>query len=129
MSNNLPLRGYGTQEAVIRQAERTHAARNPEKSVRSDGPSFQDILEREITFSKHANLRSEQRNIQLGSEQLQKLEGAVGKARAKGICDALIVMDGSAFIVNAGSSTVVTVMDAAEMKENVFTNIDGAVFV
>lgn len=129
MSNNLPLRGYGTQETVIRQAERAHAARNPEKSVRSDGPSFQDILEREITFSKHANLRSEQRNIQLGSEQIQKLEGAVGKARAKGIRDALIVMDGSAFIVNAGSSTVVTVMDAEEMKENVFTNIDGAVFV
>jgi len=39
-------------------------------------------------------------------------------------------MDGTtAFIVNVSSSTVITMMNGGEMKENVFTNIDGAVIM
>ena len=38
-------------------------------------------------------------------------------------------MDDSAFIVNAKNKVVITVIDKSEMKDNVFTNIDGAIFI
>jgi flagellar operon protein len=129
MSNNIPIRRFQSPDTIIRQAERAQSERKPDVKRQENQTSFREILEREVTFSKHANLRTQQRNIHIGEQQLRKLENAVGKAREKGIKDALIVMENSAFIVNAGSNTVVTVMDREEMKENVFTNIDGALFV
>jgi len=53
---------------------------------------------------------------------------AVDKADAKGVKDTLIVMDRIAFVVNVKNRTVITALNSSEMKENVFTNIDGAVF-
>jgi flagellar operon protein len=38
-------------------------------------------------------------------------------------------MNDSAFIVNARNKVVVTVVDKNEMKDNIFTNIEGAVFL
>ena len=38
-------------------------------------------------------------------------------------------MNDSAFIVNAPNRTVITVVDKDEMKSNIFTNIDGALFI
>ena len=40
-----------------------------------------------------------------------------------------MVMNDAAFIVNAASRTVITALDKNEMKDNVFTNIDGALFI
>lgn len=128
MSNNI-IRGYRAPDAMLRQIERTQAKSGKTSPKSGADASFRSLLERELTFSKHANLRSEQRNIRLDGEQIHRLEGAIDKAQSKGVRDALVVMDGSAFIVNADSRTVVTVLAQEEMKENVFTNIDGAVFV
>ena len=47
----------------------------------------------------------------------------------KGIKESLMIMDKLAFIVNVPSSTVVTALDSSASKEQVFTNIDGAVIV
>ena len=41
--------------------------------------------------------------------------------------DSLIMLDDIAFVVNVKDKNVVTVMNKDEMKNNVFTNIDGAV--
>ena len=38
-------------------------------------------------------------------------------------------MNDLAFIVSIKNRTVITAMDGASMKENVFTNIDGAVIL
>jgi len=95
---------------------------------------FADILhdklnkERGITISKHAQLRMEMRNVNLTEAQRQKLADAVDKADAKGVRDTLVVMDKMAFVVNVKNRTVITAVNSGEMKENVFTNIDGAVF-
>jgi flagellar operon protein len=53
----------------------------------------------------------------------------VEKARAKGVKDSLIVMGDLALIVNVPSKTVVTAVDGENLKENIFTNIDGAVIL
>lgn len=97
--------------------------------------SFASFLEqeldktREVRFSKHAEQRLETRNIQLTNEQMQEIGLAVDKAEKKGIRDSLILMKDMAFIVNIPSRVVVTAMDEQGIKENVFTNIDGAVIL
>ena len=57
------------------------------------------------------------------------LMGQVFEALNKGIKESLVMVDSLAFIVNVPNKTVVTAMDQTDSKENVFTNIDGAVIV
>lgn len=83
----------------------------------------------EIKFSKHAELRLQSRNISLTQEQKDKMKEAVAKAESKGVKDSLVLMDNLAFVVNIRNKTVITAANSNELKENVFTNIDGAVIV
>ena len=100
---------------------------------REHSVDFSEILSQqlnkntEVKFSKHAMDRLESRDIHMTDEQKQKLNESVGKAAAKNVRDSLIMMDDLAFVVNVRNKTVVTVVNKEEMKENVFTNIDGAV--
>jgi flagellar operon protein len=80
-----------------------------------------------VKFSKHAMNRLSMRNIELTPDQMNRLTHGKDEAMEKGIKDSLILVDQLAFIVNVPSSTVVTAMDQTENKNNVFTNIDGAV--
>jgi flagellar operon protein len=97
--------------------------------------SFERILNerlsqnRPVTFSKHALSRTEQRGIALGAAELQKLDTALARAGEKGLSDALVYMNETAFIVNVPQKVVVTVVEKAQQDAQVFTNIDGAVFI
>lgn len=82
-----------------------------------------------LKFSKHAAMRLEDRNISLSSEQSRRLESGVQRAGEKGINDSLVIVDSLAFIVNVPNKTVVTAMDQTDARENIFTNIDGAVIM
>jgi len=98
------------------------------------GQPFSEILQEKIggqklTFSKHAQLRISERQMDLSPEQLAKIDSAVRKADQKGVKDTLILMDQMAFIVNVPSTTVVTAMSGEDLKDNVFTKIDGTVIV
>ena len=83
----------------------------------------------QITFSKHAIQRMGARQIEVSPQLMAKMDDAVGKAESKGVKEALILNGGTAFIVNIPSRTVVTTMNGGEMKDSVFTNIDGAVIL
>lgn len=106
----------------------------PGNEIRNPGDDFSSILNqkiretRDVKMSKHAMMRLETRNINLDDDQVERLKNAVDKARAKGVRDTLVVMDDVAFVVNVGARTVITAVNQSELKENVFTNIDGAVF-
>jgi len=106
----------------------------PGKEIRNQGDEFSSILDlkireaRDIKISKHAMMRLEARNINLDDNQVERLKNAVDKASAKGVRDTLVVMDNVAFVVNVNARTVITAVNQSELKENVFTNIDGAVF-
>ena len=97
--------------------------------------AFQDILQRtetnttDLVFSKHANERLANRNIELNEEQMNRLNKGVMQAKEKSIQESLVMMDNIAFIVNVKNNTVVTAMDQNTNINNVFTNIDGAVIV
>ena len=94
------------------------------------GRQFDEIFRKELNdlkISKHAQERMASRNIQLSQDDMSALGAAVSKAGDKGGKDSLVLLRDMAFIVSVPNRTVVTAMDAAQMKENVFTNIDSAV--
>lgn len=82
-----------------------------------------------LQFSNHALERMSRRQIHFTPEQITKIEQAMQRATEKGSKEALVLTDDSALIVSLKNSTVITVMDKASMKENVFTNIDSTVIV
>lgn len=96
---------------------------------------FADLLQKEagkpqsIQFSKHAALRVQQRGIEMTDSLMQDLNKAVEKAQAKGAKDVVVIGKSGAFIVNVPNNIVVTTMSGAEMKDNIFTNIDSAVLI
>ncbi|HWQ29579.1 MAG TPA: TIGR02530 family flagellar biosynthesis protein [Negativicutes bacterium] len=92
---------------------------------------FRDELSKksEVKFSKHAMERLQTRNINLTAEDMNKIGDAVSKAAAKGVKETLIIMGDSAFIANVKSKTIITAATGENLKENVFTNIDGAVII
>ena len=51
------------------------------------------------------------------------------KAQEKGATNILALDRSLAFIINVPTSKVITTMNQEEMKENIFTNIDGAVIL
>ena len=82
-----------------------------------------------INFSKHALARAEERGIELTDTLMEKLAGSVEKAQEKG-ANTILALDASqAFIINIPYGRVITTMSQEEMRENVFTNIDGAVLL
>lgn len=82
-----------------------------------------------LKFSGHAVERMRSRGINFQPDEMTRIENAIGKAAAKGAKDTLVLSGDNALIVSVKNKTVVTVMDRAAMKENVFTNIDSTVVV
>lgn len=124
----------------IEQLQDQYLKQKPVTEAPKEGElSFQEILTRKqvsisgpetnLRFSKHAAGRLADRNIELTNGQLERLLNGAKKAGEKGIQESLVVMDGLAFIVNIPNKTVVTAMNQTETQDNVFTNIDGAVFI
>ncbi len=83
----------------------------------------------EVRFSHHALDRLRARNIQLTSHDVTLLNGAVQQVADKGGQDSLVLMNNVAYVINVPSRTVITAIDDATMRENVFTQIDSAVIV
>ena len=121
----------------IEQLQDQYLKQNPKVELKTEnGFSFREILEQkqagsvgELKFSKHASVRLSDRNIELTSGQMERLCNGAKKAGEKGIHESLVVVDDLAFIVNIPNKTVVTAMNQADTQDNVFTNIDGAVFM
>ena len=99
----------------------------------STGAGFEQVLNQAIggvKFSQHATQRLQTRNINLTQTQMNQLNNAVDKAAQKGAKESLILMDKDlALVVSVTNRTVITAMDGASIKDNVFTNIDSAVIV
>jgi flagellar operon protein len=117
----------------INRIQNTPLAPGSQKSNQTSG-DFGKILQdkisekSEVKFSKHAEMRLQTRNINLTQAQKDKISNAVDRAEAKGVKESLVVMDNLAFVVNVKNRTVITAVNSNELKDNVFTNIDGAVF-
>ena len=82
-----------------------------------------------INFSKHALSRAEERGIELTPDLMDKLADSVERAQEKGATNIVAIDATQAFIINIPYGRVITTMSTDEMRENVFTNIDGAVLL
>ncbi|NBK79376.1 flagellar biosynthesis protein [bacterium D16-76] len=115
------------QGAAARQAPYTQQVKsNPQGGF---GAMLQGELQKQVNFSKHAMCRAEERGIQLTPDLMEKLAGSVEKAQEKGAKNILAFDATQAFIINVPYGRVITTMSGEEMKENIFTNIDGAVLL
>jgi flagellar operon protein len=82
-----------------------------------------------VAFSKHARERVEERGIEITPDLMDQLRGGLVRAQAKGATNILAMDTEKAFIINVPNAKVITALTQDEMKENIFTNIDGAVFL
>lgn len=83
----------------------------------------------EVNVSTHAVKRLQERNIELDGNEYMKLKEAMGKLRAKGGHDSLVITNKAAYVVDVDKNTVVTAVDKNNMNENVFTKIDSTIFM
>lgn len=121
----------------IRQLEnRLINSTKPKVSKSSDSKKdFNQVLQSiqgkdsEIKFSKHATERLNSRDMNLSTEEMSRLKMAFNKAESKGVKDALFLMDDKAFIANIHNKTIITTVSKEQLKNNIFTNIDGAVII
>lgn len=100
---------------------------------------FGDLLQQElarteqppqgVAFSKHAISRAQERGIEVTPDLMDQLAGSVIRAQAKGATNILAMDAEKAFIINVPNARVITAITQEEMKQNIFTNIDGAVFL
>ena len=118
----------------LRQSQQKSKVKSNQESKRKQ-KSFQEIFKNkvkdksDIKFSKHAKQRISSRDIKLGEKELEKLLSGLEKASDKGSKDSLIMVDEVAYVVSIENKTVITAIDDKNVKENVFTNIDSAVFM
>lgn len=117
VSNNNPL------------AEKSVSFEEVLNKQRSIAEILEDSKVRGLKFSKHADSRLAERNINLTDEQMKRLEEGADKASAKGIKESLVILDNYSFIVNTGNRTVITAMEQNYGDDNIYTNIDGAVII
>ncbi len=121
---------------IDRVSRGANAGQAPQKapSAKQQQGGFGALLEGElqkqqVNFSKHAISRAEERGIQLTPALMEKLAGSVEKAQEKGAKNILAFDATQAFIINVPYGRVITTMSQDEMRENIFTNIDGAVLL
>lgn len=83
----------------------------------------------DVTFSKHARSRAEERGIEITQGLIDQIRGGMIRAQQKGATNILAMDEEKAFIINIPNAKVITAITQEEMGESVFTNIDGAVFL
>ena len=94
------------------------------------GPAFGEVLRQRavgVQFSNHAVQRLQRRGIDVAPGTLQRLDEGVDRAARKGARDAVVFVEGTAFVVSVRNKTVITAVDRDHMRDHVFTNIDSAV--
>lgn len=114
----------------LHQQQIAHTKVTSPRKLRSK-QSFNEILTNltELKVSKHAEERMKQRNIKFDQNQWRQISEKVFEAKAKGVTDALVVVDDTTLIVSAKNNTVVTALGREDAKDKIFTNIDGTILL
>lgn len=106
-----------------------------QKSNKDTLNKFEEILKSEInkkdnfTISNHAAKRLEDRNIKLTETDINNINEGINMADKKGSKDSLILYKDMALVTSIKNRTIITAINKAEAKGNVFTNIDSVVLL
>ncbi len=109
------IQGIAEQRPVQRAARREGP----------DGASFRERLHQQLRISGHAARRMKSRGLQLDPGAMDRLATAVEEAGVRGSSEALVLMDGVAFVVSVPNRTVITAH--AGPGDRVYTNIDSTI--
>ncbi|GEN54141.1 TIGR02530 family flagellar biosynthesis protein [Halobacillus faecis] len=105
----------------------------PERRPVNQKPSssFQQFLQeaKEIKVSKHAMERMRDRKIEISEQTWSQIGERMTEASKKGVDQSLVVLNDAALVVSSKNRTVVTAMDRNEAQSQIFTNINGTMFV
>lgn len=97
------------------------------------GSDFRDALRshlrQPLRWSRHAEERLRSTGIQLGSEDMRLIQGAVDSLAQRGARDALVVYDQLALVISVSNRTVVTAATPERWQDGIFTQIDGAAII
>ena len=133
INNIQPISTGGLGKPSLRNAGGDEFSKTSEKTLQGDAlketKSAKAIQPIDFKFSNHAVERMRTRGIVFNQSQMQDIQSAFQRAEAKGSKEALIVSDDSAMVASIKNKTIVTVLDKAALRENVFTNIDSTVFI
>lgn len=135
--NSFLIPNVSSLPSDVQKAEQTNALKKGQTS------EFKGLMDREllqpqvskkdigpeVNVSTHAVKRLQERNIELDGNEYMKLKEAMGKLRAKGGHDSLVITNKAAYVVDVDKNTVVTAVDKNNMNENVFTKIDSTIFM
>ncbi|MCX7796748.1 MAG: flagellar protein [bacterium] len=96
--------------------------------------SFREVFESklrtsQINVSKHAQERILLRGIEIGEKEVDGINKAIELAGSKGVRDSLVIVNGKAFVINVPTRTIITAIEEEDLKNRIFTNIDGAVIL
>ncbi|MDZ4131884.1 MAG: TIGR02530 family flagellar biosynthesis protein, partial [Dethiobacteria bacterium] len=83
----------------------------------------------EVVFSAHARERIESRNIEFDAEDMSRIEDAMDKVKAKGARSSLLLFGEVALLASVTNRTIITAVDGADDREQIFTGIDSAVIL
>ena len=108
---------------------RAGTGKRPERNGKFGQLLTEKLEQEKLRISRHASARMEERGVVLSEKMQADLSAAVETAQKKGARNALVVGDNSMFIVNVPGRVIVTAVTKDEMKENIFTNIDSAVWM
>jgi len=113
------------------QSQKNHIGSADSNTVKSFSEILSDKLTQssELKFSAHALRRLEERQVDMSSGSLNRLNDALRQLDAKGSVNSVILMDETAFVVSVKNRTVVTAVDNIAAGNNVFTNIDSVAIV
>jgi flagellar operon protein len=104
-------------------------------SASKSNVDFSNILQKEInnkdgfTLSNHAAQRLKDRNINLDEADMNRINDGLNKAEEKGAKDSLILYKDVVMVASIKNKTIITAVDKASSKDNVFTNIDSVVML
>ena len=119
----------------VQLQQQSIAAQQQMAQNQSFGAVFQQELDKAkepdqgVAFSKHAIARAEERGIEITPSLIDQLKCSMIRAQAKGAKNILAMDTEKAFIINVPNAKVITAITQEEMREYIFTNIDGAVFL
>jgi len=96
--------------------------------------TFRETIEKttstsNLTLSKHAQVRLQQRNISIDEQTWTTIEQKLQTAKTMGVKDSLVLFDEAALIVSVKNNVVVTAMSREEAATQIFTNINGTIIM
>ncbi|MFJ7747050.1 TIGR02530 family flagellar biosynthesis protein [Peribacillus sp. NPDC097295] len=118
----------------VNSAQATPLMKSPLRQRKATQQGFQQHFEtavalEKLTISKHAQMRMNQRKIEINQQTWDRIADKAIEAKKMGVTESLIITDNAALVISTKNNIVITVMDRDEASSQIFTNINGTILL